>query len=131
MPLKIFTILGESNGSVSINKSLRSEIFGCTHPPMKRALSRVVQSLKDGTECFDDYYPCMKEECELEHVYKWTGLFVFMYNVVRAHIKFTLLTHFLGGDIRYLCCHQDSSEHIYSTDTEKYFDVIVIPSVLS
>ena len=27
----------------------------------------------------------MKEESELEHVYKWTGLFIFMYNAVRAH----------------------------------------------
>jgi hypothetical protein len=65
-------------------------------------IERVVQSLKDRTEGFDDYYPCVKEECELEHVYKWTRLFVFMHNVVRAHIKFSLLTHLIGGDIRKL-----------------------------
>lgn len=59
-----------------------------------------MQSLKDRTEGFDDYYPCMKEECELEHVYRWTGLFVFMYNALRAHMKFTVLTHFVGSDIR-------------------------------
>jgi hypothetical protein len=46
------------------------------------------------------FHPCMKEERQLEHVYKCTGLFVFMYNAVRAHIKFTLLTHFIGGDRR-------------------------------
>ena len=48
---------------------------------MKRAsYDRAVQCLKDRTEGFDDYYPCIKEECELELVYKWSGLFVFMYN---------------------------------------------------
>lgn len=68
----------------------------------KSLIERVVQCLKDRTEGLDDYYyPCMKEEeCELEHVYKWTGLFVFMYNAVRSHIKFRLLTHLMGGDIR-------------------------------
>lgn len=68
-----------------------------------------MQCLKDRTEGLDDYYPCMKEEeCELEHVYKWTGLFVFMYNAVRSHIKFRLLTHLMGGDIQ----HNISSEKI-------------------
>ena len=68
----------------------------------KSLIERVVQCLKDRTEGLDDYYyPCMKEEeCELEHVYKCTGLFVFMYNAVRSHIKFRLLTHLMGGDIR-------------------------------
>jgi putative transposase len=66
----------------------------------KSIIERVVQSLKDRTEGFDDYYPCMKEDCKLEHVYKCIGLFVFMYNALRAHIKFSLLTHFLGGYIR-------------------------------
>ncbi|MFZ0514574.1 MAG: DDE-type integrase/transposase/recombinase [Candidatus Nitrosopolaris sp.] len=65
----------------------------------KSIIERVVQRLKDRTEGFDDYYPCMKEECELEHVYNWTGLFVFMYDTVRAHIEFRLLTHLIGGDI--------------------------------
>jgi putative transposase len=71
------------------------------HSSYERSIiKRVVQSLKDRTEGFDDYYPCMKEECQLEHVYKWAGLFVFMYNAIRAHIKSSLLTHLIGGDIR-------------------------------
>ena len=61
----------------------------------KSIIERVVQFLKDRTEAFDDYYPCMKKGCRLEHVYKWIGLFVFMYNAVRAHIKFRLLTHLI------------------------------------
>ncbi len=53
----------------------------------------VVECLKDRTEGFDDYHPGMKEEYVLEHVYKWTALFVFMYNAVRSHIKFRLLIY--------------------------------------
>jgi putative transposase len=37
----------------------------------KSLLERVVECLKDRTEGLDDYYPCRKEECELQHVYKW------------------------------------------------------------
>jgi putative transposase len=29
----------------------------------KSLIERAVQSIKDRTEGFDDYYPCMKEEC--------------------------------------------------------------------
>ena len=64
----------------------------------KSIIERIVQYLKDRTEGFDDYYPCIKEECKLEHVYRWIGLFIFMYNALRAHIKFRLLTHLIGGD---------------------------------
>jgi len=35
----------------------------------KSLIERVVECLKDRPEGLD---PCMKEECELEHVYKWT-----------------------------------------------------------
>jgi putative transposase len=64
----------------------------------KSLIERVVECLKDRTEGFDDCYACMKEECELEHVFNWTGLLVFMYNDVRAHIKFGLLTHLMDYD---------------------------------
>jgi putative transposase len=36
--------------------------------------------LKDRTECFDDYFPCRKYNCKLEHVIKWLNLFADMYN---------------------------------------------------
>ena len=35
---------------------------------------------KDRTELFDDYYPCIKNECNLFHVYNWIQFFVSMYN---------------------------------------------------
>jgi hypothetical protein len=58
-----------------------------------------MEYVKNGTETFDDYYPCVKEDCNFKHVYNyWTGLFVFMYNAMRIGIKFRLLIHLMGGD---------------------------------
>ena len=43
-------------------------------------MERVNQYFKDRTESFDDYYPCMQDECNLFHVYNWIQLFISMYN---------------------------------------------------
>ena len=43
-------------------------------------MERVNQYFKDRTESFDDYYPCMQDECNLFHVYNWIQFFVSMYN---------------------------------------------------
>jgi putative transposase len=45
----------------------------------KSLLERVNQFLKDRIENFD-YYPCIKEECNLFHVSNWIQFFVAMYN---------------------------------------------------
>jgi hypothetical protein len=37
---------------------------------------RTIQYIKDRTESFDDYFPCRKEKCMLEHIRKWFNLFV-------------------------------------------------------
>jgi putative transposase len=51
------------------------------HSPLEKSLmERVNQYFKDRTESFDDYYPCMKSECNLFHVYNWIQFFVSMYN---------------------------------------------------
>ena len=51
------------------------------HSPFQKSLmERVNQFLKDRTESFDDYYPCMQDECNLFHVYNWIQFFVSMYN---------------------------------------------------
>ena len=42
-------------------------------------MERVNQYFKDRTESFDDYYPCMQDECNLFHVYNWIQFFVSMY----------------------------------------------------
>ena len=37
--------------------------------------------IKDRTECFDDYFPCSKDnDCTQKHVMNWLSLFVDMYN---------------------------------------------------
>ena len=34
----------------------------------KNIIERTIQYIKDRTECFDDYFPCRKYGCKLEHV---------------------------------------------------------------
>jgi putative transposase len=47
----------------------------------KSIIERVMQYFKDRTESFDDYYPCTKNNnCDLEHVYDWIKLFIYLYN---------------------------------------------------
>ena len=51
------------------------------HSPFEKSLmERVNQYFKDRTENFDDYYPCMQDECNLFHVHNWIQFFVSMYN---------------------------------------------------
>jgi len=54
-------------------------------------VERTTEYLKDRTEAFDDYYPCTKTRlCDLQHVYHWLILIVFMHNsVIKSHIKFS------------------------------------------
>ncbi|MFY9872952.1 MAG: hypothetical protein WAK17_24845 [Candidatus Nitrosopolaris sp.] len=87
---KILTLNPEACTSLGLEHRLQSSYE-------KSPIERVLHSLKNRTEAFDDYYRCMI--CDLKHVYRWTALFVSMYNAVRAHIKFTLLTHLIGGVI--------------------------------
>ena len=60
------------------------EVIGLKHylhsPFQKSLMERVNQYFKDRTESFDDYYPCVKNECNLFHVYNWIQFFVSMYN---------------------------------------------------
>jgi putative transposase len=61
------------------------------HSPFEKSIvERTIEYLKDRTEAFDDYYPCMKTgSCNLRHVHKWIYLFVFMHNtVVKSSTKF-------------------------------------------
>ena len=43
-------------------------------------MERVNQYFKDRIENFDDYYPYVKNECNLFHVHNWIQFFVSMYN---------------------------------------------------
>ncbi|MBV9178623.1 MAG: DDE-type integrase/transposase/recombinase [Nitrososphaeraceae archaeon] len=59
----------------------------------KNIVERTMEYLKDRTEYFDDYFPCKRTGlCNLQHVYKWLILFVFMHNsVIKSNTKFTNL----------------------------------------
>jgi putative transposase len=46
----------------------------------KSLMERVNQYFKDRIESFDDYYPCMQNDCNLLHVHNWIQFFVSMYN---------------------------------------------------
>ena len=46
----------------------------------KSLIERTMQYIKDRTECFDDYFPCRKENCILKHVRNWLNLFVKYHN---------------------------------------------------
>ena len=69
------------------------------HSPYEKSLiERVMQYLKDRVEQFDDYYPCLKEDCDLRHVDRWLHLFTYLHDARRRHIKFTELLRFMGGE---------------------------------
>ncbi len=45
------------------------------HSPWEKSIiERTIQYIKDRTECFDDYFPCRKEHCNLNHVRHWLNL---------------------------------------------------------
>lgn len=48
-------------------------------------MEKVNQFLKGRIESFEDYYPCIKEECNLFHAYNWIQFLVSMYNDLRVN----------------------------------------------
>jgi putative transposase len=64
----------------------------------KNLIERVNQYFKDRTESFEDYYPCVKNECNLFHVYNWIQFFVSMYNDTISENYFIneLITEVIG-----------------------------------
>ena len=46
----------------------------------KSIIERTMQYIKDRTECFDDYFPCRKNKCRLNHIKQWLKLFVYPHN---------------------------------------------------
>jgi putative transposase len=60
------------------------------HSPYEKSIiERPIEYLKDRTEAFDDYYPCMRDGvCNIRHVYKCL-IFIFMHNsIIKSSIKF-------------------------------------------
>jgi putative transposase len=46
----------------------------------KSIIERTIQYIKDRVESFDDYFPCKKNKCKLNHIKKWFKLFVDRHN---------------------------------------------------
>ena len=51
------------------------------HPSFEKSIiERTIQYIKDRIENFDDYFPCRKKRCKLNHVTSWFNVFVDSYN---------------------------------------------------
>src|SRR6476646_622319 len=46
----------------------------------KSIIERTIPYIKDRTENFDDYFPCKKNKCKLNHIKQWLKLFVYQHN---------------------------------------------------
>ncbi|WP_159357484.1 DDE-type integrase/transposase/recombinase [Candidatus Nitrosocosmicus agrestis] len=46
----------------------------------KSLIERTIQYVKDRTESFDDYFPCRKQNCKLEHIKQWITVFAWHHN---------------------------------------------------
>ncbi len=46
----------------------------------KSIIERTMQYIKDRTENFDNYFPCKKNKCKLNHVKQWLSLFINQHN---------------------------------------------------
>jgi putative transposase len=62
----------------------------------KSIIERAMEYVKDRTENFDDYYPCRKKlDCDLNHVYHWFTLFIFLHNIKSYSGS---INNLIGGD---------------------------------
>ena len=50
----------------------------------KSLIERTMQYIKDRTEGFDDYFPCRKQNCNLEHVKQWLKLFAYIIIIIKV-----------------------------------------------
>ena len=63
-------------------------VITLTHSYYEKSIiiERTIQYIK---ECFDDYFPCQKDNCTLEHVRNWFNLFVDVHNSMIIFAKWT------------------------------------------
>jgi len=51
------------------------------HSSLEKSLIEItIQYVKDRTESFDDYFPCRKQNCKLEHIKQWITVFAWHHN---------------------------------------------------
>jgi len=61
---------------------LRHQIYG---DDLRGYVERTIQSFKDRIESFDDYFPCRRLRCPMNHVKAWLSLCAFYYSFIRRH----------------------------------------------
>jgi len=72
---------------------LQHQVYGTE---LKNLIERFIQQIKDRTECFDDYFPCRKSDCDRQHVWNWLKLFVLYLHMRTDRVRF--MTFLIGGD---------------------------------
>jgi uncharacterized Rmd1/YagE family protein len=64
----------------------------------KNIMERAIQYIKDRTECFDDYFPCNKDDCNnKKNVINWFRVFMIYFNVRIDLSKFIRVFNYDGG----------------------------------
>ena len=81
--VNIHTVYSDGNGTcypkACISLGLKHRLYSSYEKSI--VVERTIEYLKDRTEIFDDYFPCIRRTglCNLQYVYKWLILFVFMH----------------------------------------------------
>ena len=73
---------------------LQHQVYGTE---LKNIMERFIQYLKDRTECFDDYFPCRKPDCDRQHVWNWLKLFVLYLHMGTDRVRFMAFLVRNGG----------------------------------
>lgn len=42
---------------------------------LKNIMERLIQKIKDRTECFDDHFPYRSESCNIQYIINWIKVF--------------------------------------------------------
>ena len=50
---------------------------------IRNYVERVIETIKDGTRLFDNYFP--SKRWEIRHVHLWFSIYIFYYNWIRSH----------------------------------------------
>jgi hypothetical protein len=61
-------------------------------------VERFIQHIKDRIECFDDHFPCRKEDCDRKNVVNWLKLSIlYLRSGMNRRRKFTTFLTSDGG----------------------------------
>ena len=54
---------------------------------LKNIMKRLIQKIKDRTECFDDHFLCRSESCNIQHIINWIKIFALYLPLKTDRIK--------------------------------------------